>query len=144
MKKFLLPAVALSVSIFALLLLAPSRADAWAGAKKGPKTETYMVIKITDDNKDESKNEKKIEFKAIATSQYSAEEKRVKEDNKRKLQEWQDLLKTDPNAPHPKKIVITKIPKLSGYLLQKDASDAARKLQDEADGKADPKNDQKK
>ncbi len=145
MKKFVLPAVALSVSIFALSLLAPSRAHAWAsGRKGGAKTETYMVIKITDENKDESKNEKKIEFKAIAASQYTAEEKRIKDEFKKKMDEWRDLKKTDPTAPQPKRIVIKKIPNLTGYLIQKDAADAAKKLQDEAEGKTDTKKDTRK
>ena len=130
MKKFLLPAIALSVSIFAFSLLVPSGASAASTPKPKTgtsKTETYMVIKVIDENKEENK----VEYRAVATSRYKDEEKRVKDDNAKKIKEWKDLLKTEPNTPRPKKIVIKKIPKLTDYQLMEDAQKAADKLKDE-------------
>jgi len=134
MKKLFPPAVALSISIFALSLLAPS--GAWAQAKspkvKGPKTETYMVIEIIDENKDEDKGERKHEFKAISTSQFKSERDRVKKDNEENLKEWKDELKTDPKARQPKTIIIKKLK--TGYETQKIAQEYAKELADkEAD-----------
>jgi cell division protein FtsX len=136
MKKFLLSAILLPVSIFALALVVPSGACA-AAHSTAPKVETYLVITITDENKTENQ----VEYKAIATSQYKAEEKRVKDDNATKMKEWKDLKKTTPDAPAPKKIIIKKIPKLTGYLIQKDAQEAADKLKKEAADNAAPKTD---
>ena len=124
MKKTLLPAVALTLSAAAGLLLSPSAAFSQPASGKGD--ETYMVIKIIDDNKTENK----VEYKAIATSQYKDEDKRVKDENTEKLKEWHDQRITDPTAPRPKKITISKT-KFTGYLLQKDAQQAADKLRDE-------------
>jgi hypothetical protein len=138
MKKSFLPAVALSVSIFALSLLASSGANAAASSKGAAKNETYMVIKITD----ESKTDNKVEYKAIATSQLANEEKRVKDDYTQKMKEWHDLRKTDPNAPAPKKIKIQKIK--SDYETQKIAQEYADKLKAEAAGKEAPKTNAKK
>ena len=135
MKNTFLHAVALSLSAAVVLLLSSSAAFGQKAGGKGTTDETYMVIKIIDDNKTDNK----VEYKAIATSQYKDEEKRVKDDNTEKLKVWHDLRKTDPTAPMPKKILIKKIPKLTGYLLQKDAQEAADKLRDEESGKAPKK-----
>ena len=129
MKKFLLPAVAISFSVLALSLFAPSAAYAQRSLHSTTKVETYMVVKIIDDNKAEDKD--KIEYRAISASQFKDEEKRVKDDNALKLKEWHDLRKTDPTAPMPKKIIIKKIPRLTGYQTQKIAQEAADKLKDE-------------
>ncbi len=140
MKKFLLPAVALFVSILALSLLAPSGAYAQSshtpshGAHSTtPKVETYMVIKVTDENKDESKGEKKVEYKAIAASHFKDEQKRVSDDYKQKMKEWHDLRKTDSSAPMPKRIKIQKLQ--SDYETQKVAQEYADKLKKEAEDK---------
>ncbi len=134
MKKLLLPAIALSVSILALSLLARSGSCA---ASKGaaPKVETYMVIKVTDENKTENK----VEYKAIAASQLKSEEKRVNDDYKQKLKEWHDLKKSDPTAPHPVKIAIKKLQ--VGYETQKIAQEYADKLKKEAADEVGPKLD---
>lgn len=129
MKKFLPPAVVLSVSILALSLLARSAAHADKPAKTTTANETYMVIKITDDNK----ADKKVEYRAIATSRYKDEEKKVKDDYAQKLKEHKDLIKTDPSTPRPKKILIKKVK--TGYLTQKIAQEYADKLRDEESDK---------
>lgn len=138
MKKFLLPAVALSAAIFALSLLAPSAAYGQS-PRKGNVTkaaETYMVIKVIDENKDESKGEKKVEYKAIAASQLKDEKKRGDDDFKQKMKEWHDLRKTDPNTPMPKKIKILKVQ--SDYETQKIAQEFAdKKNKEEADKDSD-------
>jgi hypothetical protein len=140
MKKFL-PAVALSVSIFAMALFALSRAHAWGVPHKGTtKNESYMVIKIIDENKtDDARGggaNNKIQFKVISASQYKDEEKRVNDDNATKLKEWKDLIKTDPQTPRPIKITIKKIK--TGYQTQKIAQEYCDKLRDEAEGKVKP------
>ncbi len=139
MKKSLLSTVALAVSVFALPFLSPSDGFAQKQPSRGSNgtaNETYMVVKIVDENKDETKGEKRVEYKAVSASQLKGEEKRVKEENARKLKEWHDLRITDPTAPQPKKIVIKKIPKLTGYETQTIASEVARKLTDEEADKA--------
>ena len=136
MKKFLLPAIVLSVSLFAQSLLVPSPAYAVGGTGKSKvKTnapETYIVIKVTDDNKTE-KNEKKIEYKAIAKSQLKDERKRGDDEYKTKTKEWHDLRKTDPSAPAPKRIKIQVIQ--SDYETQKIAQDYADKKNKELEDK---------
>ncbi len=122
MKKFFLPAVALSVSLFALVFLAPSGASAGVGVgtskyHKTQKDETYMVIKVGDT------------YKAIATSRYKDEKKKVEDDNKEKLKEWHDLIKTDSTAPKPKQASIKIIKR--DYETEKVAQDYADKLTDE-------------
>ena len=131
MKKSFLSAIAVSVSIFALSLLAPS--GACAAVAKNPVAETYMVVKITDPNKTDNK----VEYKVVATSQYKDEEKRVKDDNDKKVEEWQDMLKNDPKTPHPGKIVIVKLK--TGYKIQKIAQDYVDKLKADDAAKVAPK-----
>jgi hypothetical protein len=134
MKKFFLPAIALPVSLFALSLLATWEAHAQTPhhtptKSTAPKVETYMVIKVTNENKDESKGEHKIEYKAIATSQLKDEKKKAEDDYKQKLKEAHDLRKTDPTTPMPKKIKIQVLKR--DYETQKIAQEYADKLKDE-------------
>ena len=119
MKQFLLPAVTLSVSIFALSVIAPVEAYA-GGAHRNNYTasETYMVIKVGD------------EYKVVPTSRLKDEEKRVKDEYAEKLKEWQDLRRIDPGALRPQKVAVKKIK--TGYLTQKIAQEYADKLRDEA------------
>jgi len=138
MKKFLLSTVALSVFIFVISLLAPSGSDAGVGVGKGGSkknvVETYMVIKVTDDNKAENK----VEYKAISKSQFKDEQKRAMEDYKLKMKEWHDLKKTDPTAPAPTRIRIDKIQ--SDYETMKIAQEYVEKLRKkEESNKDDPK-----
>ncbi len=119
MKKPILPVIALPVSLLALSLLAST---VGAAVSKSPVNDTYMVIKITDENKTDNK----IEFKVVTSTQYKDEEKRVKDDNAEKLKEWQDLIKTDPQTPRPSKILIVKVK--TGYQTQKIAQEYADKL----------------
>jgi hypothetical protein len=113
MKKFFLPTVAITVSLFALMFLAPSGACAGVGTGAGSygkshktqKDETYMVIKITDENKSEDK----VTYKAIPTSRFKDEKKHADDEFNNKKKEWHDLKLTDPTAPMPKKIKIQKI-----------------------------------
>ena len=123
MKKFFLSAVAISVSMFAWSLAAPSAAYA-AGSPKNantPKNETYIVIKVGD------------EYKVIGTSHYKDEQKKATDDYTQKLKEWKDERKTDPNAPHPVKAIIKRIG--TPYETQKIAQEYADKLKKEAEDK---------
>jgi hypothetical protein len=129
MKKFLLPAILLTVSIFALSLFTQSKAHAWSRPSGTKKNETYMVIKVTDENKTENK----VEYKAISKTQLKDEQKRAADDFKSKLKEWHDLRKTDPTAPMPKRIKIEKLK--DNYETQKIAQEYADKLRDELLGK---------
>ena len=129
MKKFLLPAVVMSASIFTSSLLLPS--GAWAQAKHAPKhsatkVETYMVIRVTDENKEENK----VQYKAIATSQFKDEQKRSKDDWNKKMKIWHDTRKTDPTVPRPKPIKIEKVE--TDYETQEGAEKYADKLTKEA------------
>ena len=134
MKKFVLPAIAISVSLFALALFATSGTCSQPPTHPtGPKADTYMVIKVTDENK----ADKKVEYKAISSSQYKDEEERVKKDNDKNLKEWKDKIKDEPSTPRPKRILIKKIK--TGYQTQKVAQDKADKLRDEEAGKDDEK-----
>jgi hypothetical protein len=138
MKKFFLRVLVLSVSLVAFALLAPFSADA-AGTTKSkvaPST-TYLVVKITNENKDEKKGEKKIEYKVIPSTQLKDEKKRLNEDYKKKLDEYQDRIKTDHTAQHPIKPTIKQVG--DPYKTQTVAQETAKKLQDEAEGKDDPK-----
>ena len=89
-----------SVSIFALSLLAPSEACAQRPPSKPP-DESRDLHGHQDDRREQGR--KKVEYKAIATSQYKDEEKRIKEDYEQKMKEWHDLKKTDPTAPRPRR-----------------------------------------
>jgi len=131
MKNSLLPAVALSFSAFAILLISSSgaygqpRPGGSRAGKNGTATnETYMVIQIGD------------EIKVVSNTQYKDEDKRVKEENKQKMTEWKDELKNDPKAPRPQNVVIKKLK--TGYKLQKIAQEYADKLNDEVAGSSDP------
>jgi hypothetical protein len=126
MKKFILATVTLSVAAFALSVLSPSAAI--AQARKGAKssTDTYIVVKVTDENKPEIS---KIEFKVVSASQYKEEEKRIKDLNKKLHDEWKDLLLNDPQSPKPATVTIKKMK--AGYLTQKIAQEYADKLKDE-------------
>ncbi len=127
MKKFLVPGVALGVSVFVLALVVQSPRPAEAAKHSNPnKTETYMVIKVTDESKDESKGEKKIQYKAISSTQLKDEMKRAADDYKQKVKEWHDLKMTDPTAPMPKRIKIEKVK--VNYETQKVAQEYADKL----------------
>ena len=146
MKKFLLPAIALSASIVAVLLFAASAAHAGVAVKSKsnkPANDTYMVVKIINENK----TDQPVEYKVITTSQLKDEEKKVKEDNAQKMKEWRDEKKADPTAPPPKRILLKKIPKLTGFETQKVAQEQADKLkQQDADkdaGDAKPKSNKK-
>ncbi|MEI8371930.1 MAG: hypothetical protein WCJ35_03745 [Planctomycetota bacterium] len=137
MKKLLLLAVVLS--IFVISLFAPSGARAANPPKKAiaPKAETYLVIKVTDDNKTENEARNRVEYKAITKSQFKDEQKRAADDYKLKMKEWHDLKKTDPTAPMPKKIKIEKIQ--SDYETLKVAQEYVRKLTEEGVNKDDQK-----
>ena len=149
MKKLLLLAVMLSVSILALL---PSGAYA-AGAKKNPgtTTETYLVLKIVgeseasgrgsgkiDSNKVDSNTEPKIEYKVVATSRYKDEEKRIKDAYATKIKEWKDLRKIEPGTPMPVKPTIKKMGNTT-FQTQKVAQEYADKLKDEESDKDESK-----
>jgi hypothetical protein len=123
MKKSIRSALALSISILALCLLAPSGAYAQKGKSKATAPETYMVVKIGD------------EYKVLGTTRLKDEEKRIKDEYNTKYKEWQDEKKSDPQAPRPVKPTIKKIK--TGYLTQKVAQEYADKLKEE--GKADEK-----
>ena len=137
MKKFL-PAVALSVSIFALALFALSRAHAW-GVPHGSstKTQTYLVVKIVDESKTNSRNdskpEMKTEYRVIPTTQFKDEEKRLKDEYAKRRLKWLDEKKTDPTKPMPVRPTIKKIG--TPYQTQEGAQEYADKLRDEAEGK---------
>ena len=62
MKKPFLPAIALPVSLFALSLLASSGLA--AATSKAPVNDTYLVIKITDENKTDNK----IDYKVVTSN----------------------------------------------------------------------------
>ena len=100
-----------------------------------------MVIKIIDENKGnpayESRGDNKIEYKVIPTSTYKDEEKRIKDAYTELLKEWQDLKKSDPQAPRPVKPIIKKLK--TGYQTQKIAQEYADKLRDEELEKEDSK-----
>jgi hypothetical protein len=128
MKKSILSLIAVVLPVFAFLI-APSVSFGQGKGKSGKGPDTYMVVKIIDENKVEERD--RVVYKAISTSQYKDEDKRVKDENKQKMEEWHDLLKTDPQTPMPKKIVLRKIPKLVGYLTQKIAQEEADKLKAE-------------
>ena len=133
MKKFLLPAVLLF--IFVISLLVPL-SELEAGPPKkavAPKAETYLVIKVTD----EGKAENRVEYKAIAKSQFKDEQKRAADDYKLKMKEWHDRRITDPTDSMPKKIKIEKIQ--SDYETLKVAQEYVRKLTEEGSNKDDPK-----
>ncbi|MGO9114092.1 MAG: hypothetical protein ACLP9L_33165 [Thermoguttaceae bacterium] len=136
MKKSILPAIGLSVSILAFLLLSPSGACAQhshnTGRTNNP-NDKYLVIKITD----ESKVENKVEYKVITTSQFKDEEKRVKDEYNKKMKEWRDLKKIDPQTPQPLRPVIKKIAKI--FETQKIAQEYAEKLKDEDANNGDAK-----
>jgi len=136
MKESFLPAIALSVSVFALSFLVPSGANAQEGRSRSGHSnskETYQVIRVTD----ESKTDNKVEYKAIATSQLKAEEKRIKDDYAQKLKEWHDLRKIDPQTPMPVRPVIKKYPKT--FETQKIAQEYADKLKDDEANNGDTK-----
>ena len=94
-----------------------------------PPTHESRDLHGHQDHRREQDDEDKIEYKAISTTQYKDEEKRVKEDNKTKIKEWHDQCKTDPQAPRPKTIYIKKIPKLSGYQTQKEGAGGRRQAE---------------
>jgi len=145
MKKFLLPSIAFSVVLSALLVLASSAAFAGntprASHAGNASTDTYFVVKIVDENKTDNK----IEYKVIAAKQYKDEEKRIKDDYTQKLKEWQDVKKADATAPQPKKAIMKKIG--TSYKTQTGAQKVADKLKDEEAGKDSgdekPANDKK-
>ena len=137
MKKYL-PALALSVSIFALALFALSRAHAWGVPHGRPtKTQTYLVVKIVDESKTNSRNdskpEMKTEYRVIPTTQFKDEEKRLKDEYAKRRLKWLDEKKTDPTKPMPVRPTIEKIG--TPYQTQKGAEEYADKLRDEAEGK---------
>ncbi len=144
MKRPFLPAIALSVAAFAVSFLVSSGANAQPSGRPhgGGNTngnETYLVIRVTT----EDKTDKKVEFKVISSSQYKTEEKRIKDEYAQKVKEWRDLRKIDPQTPLPAKPVIKKYPKV--FETQKIAQDYADKLRDdEANGTATKPNDAKK
>ena len=126
MKKFILPAIVISVSLFALALFATygicSQSPPHSTA---PKVETYLVVKVTDENK----TDKKVEFKVISASQFKDEQKRLKEEYDKKYKEWQDVKKADSTAPRPIKPTIQKIG--TSYKTQTGAQKVADKLRDD-------------
>jgi hypothetical protein len=132
MKNSFLSAIVLTFSIFALSFLVPSRACASNVKKAAAKDTTYMVVKVGN------------KYKVISASGYKAEEKRVKDDNEQKLKEWHDLKLTDPTAPPPQKVSLTKIK--AGYQTQSKAQEYADKLTEDELTKDDqkPKEDTRK
>jgi hypothetical protein len=137
MKKSVLPATALFAFIFVLSLFSPSAVFAQnKGKSTGNKTDTYLVIKITDENKPENN---RVEYRVVSASQYTDEEKRVKDEYKKKVDEWLDLKKADATAVRPVKPIIKKIG--TSFKTQGGAQKVADKLKaDELDnGGAAPK-----
>jgi len=138
MKKSSPLAIAVFVSIVALLLVAPSAAQAQhkgnrlssKGSSSGK--DTYLVVKVTDPNKPD----RKVDYKVITTSQFRDEEKRLKEDYDKLIEEWKDVKKTDHAAPMPVKGTIKKIG--TPYHSQKIAQQDATKLADEEAEKDNP------
>ena len=115
----------------------------WADARAigNNSNETYLVIKVTDENKTENKGDNKVEYKAITASQFKTEEKRVNDDYKQKMKEWHDLKKTDPQAPMPMR-THQEVPKT--YETQKIAQEYADKLKDEEANNGDAQSKDKK
>jgi cell division protein FtsX len=140
MKKSFRAAIALAFSVFALLFLVPPGANAQDRRSRSGSNnnETYLVIRVTDENKAENK----VEYKVVSTSQLKTEEKRVKDDYAQKLKEWHDLIKIDPQTPRPVPPVIKKYPKIFG--TQKIAQEYADKLKDEEANNGDAKSKDKK
>jgi hypothetical protein len=139
MKKSLLIAISASLTFVLFTSFSTGKAFGWAGRVSNSTNETYMVVKITDENKPTDKSprgglantnaDNTVEFKVVATSQYKDEEKRVKDKYEELLKEWRDLIKTDPQTPHPIRITIKKMK--TGYKTQKIAQEYADKLKDE-------------
>ena len=130
MKKLLLPVIAISVSLFALALFATFGMCGQAPTHStAAKVDTYLVVKVTDENK----ADKKVEFKVIPASQFKDEQKRLKEEYEKKYKEWQDVSKADSTAPRPIKPTIKKVG--TPYKTQTGAQKIADKYRDEEAGK---------
>jgi len=123
MLKSIRTLIIVSAGISAFYLSLPSLALG-AGTSSGnkPKEETYIVVKEGE------------EYKVITASSYNDEVKRLNEDNKKKMDEWHDLIKSDNTTPRPKKIIPKKMP--ITFKTQKGAQEYADKLL-EKDGKND-------
>ncbi|MGA2621883.1 MAG: hypothetical protein ABSF26_30140 [Thermoguttaceae bacterium] len=83
------------------------------------KVETYVVVKVGDD------------YKVLSTSSLAAEEKRIKEDNKKKQQEWEDTRRADPSIERPVPVKLKRIE--SGFKTQEGAQKYIEKLQEKED-----------
>jgi hypothetical protein len=98
MKKSVLISFAATAAFAACLLFVPQEASAQrpgGGGKAGAKQdETVYVIQVGD------------EYKKVKRSELTTEKKKVEDDYKQALKEWQDIRKSDPKAPRPVKPLI--------------------------------------
>jgi hypothetical protein len=143
MKRSLLSAAVMTLVATAICALSPLAAHAQPRASHGggSKTETYLVVQIIDPsveaskettkevNNDQNRNDQNRQmYKVINSTQLKDEKRRLEEESKEQLLEWEDAKKIDPQTPKPSKKTI-KI--LKTFHTQKIADEYLQKLLDE-------------
>ena len=129
MKKLLVVAIAATALFAAAFFVLSSEVYAQGATKHAPsggkggakQDETVYVVQIGD------------EYKAIKKSDYRNEEKKLEEDYKQAIKEWQDSRKLDPKAPRPPKPIMKK---KGTFQTDKVAQDFIDKLKEEDEKKA--------
>jgi len=126
-KSFFLPFLVTSLAALGLFL-SPLYAQRQSSRTRNRSTttssksnDTYTVVQIGDD------------FRVINSSDLKEEKKRIEDDYKKLVKEWEDRKKIDPDAERPTKPIV-KI-KMSNFKTQTIANEYARQLQEEADKK---------
>ena len=141
MKESLLSLAAATLVTAAICFLTPLAANAQGRQpRSGKSNEKYLVVQIIDPSKDVPNDTARNPnanattttydqmYKVITTSQLKDEKKRIEEEYKKLIEEWEDKKQIDPQTPKPKKATIKT---LKTFQTQSVADEYRKKLLDD-------------
>jgi hypothetical protein len=141
MKRSLLPPAVATLVATSICFLAPLAANAQRPAKGGTTNQKFLVIQIIDPSKETATDTRNTAgnqnynanlyeqmYKVIPSTQLRDETKRLDEEYKKRVEEWEDKKQTDPTIPKPVK---ARIKTLKTFHTQNVADDYRKKLIDD-------------
>ncbi len=100
------------------------------------KVESYVVVKISGQTRTGAPAGDQAaaadEYKVFSTTALATEEKRIKDDNKKKLEEWEDARRADPSLERPVRVRIKRI--ASGFKTQEGAQKYIDEIKEKEEG----------
>jgi hypothetical protein len=133
-KSIWLLSVSAALPVVALLALSAAAAEHRSSHPGGSRPAKSTPAKPTTQNEQYAVVEIGDEIKSIRVSDIPNEKKRVAEDYKKAMKEWNDLKKSDPQAERPPKLSVKTLKQ--GFNTQKGADEYRDKLLEKT-GKGD-------